>query len=112
MFLSSIWLIIKRVKFCPPIPLKIIDHQTVEMILSYTRYVSGCGNNGYDVSSLSSRIVSYNEVEGTAYYHPRLINCKDYELLDWKSEELLIFIISTSGDGKLPMTEYQQVVGL
>ena len=33
-------------------------------------------------------------------YHPRLINCRDFKLIDWKQEELIIFIISTSGNGK------------
>ena len=35
----------------------------------------------------------------TVQFHPRLINCKDYLHLHWREEQLILFIISTSGDG-------------
>lgn len=48
--------------------------------------------------ALNYRVVEYSASAVTAY-HPRLINCKNFKQLDWKMEELALFIISTSGDG-------------
>lgn len=32
-------------------------------------------------------------------FHPRLINCKEFMQVNWETEQLVFFIISTSGDG-------------
>ena len=51
--------------------------------------------------SISCSIIELNNEDTDSPFQPRVLNARDYELVDFSQEHVCFIVISTSGDGKL-----------